>query len=141
MAMTLNYRGMIRKKEANAVTWWLRHNKKMTFVEWSPSQIDIGINREKIVVNKEIDELIEADRSVVMIGNNTAIGRVFEQRIGRVFDNMFACRSFVHWYKREGMEEDEFIGARENLAFLEFDYLDALTEMSTDAAISDSDYY
>merc|ERR1719244_2198559 len=47
-------------------------------------------------------------------------------------DMMYSQRAYVHWYVGEGMEEGEFSEAREDLGFLEKDYLDVITEQASD---------
>merc|ERR1711997_70621 len=47
-------------------------------------------------------------------------------------DMAVAERAYVHWYVGEGMEEGEFSEAREDLGFLEKDYLDVVTEQASD---------
>merc|ERR1712056_138336 len=59
MAISVNYRGNVKAKKANATVQWLKTNKKVCFVE--------------------NDELATFERNVVAIGNNTAISRVFSE--------------------------------------------------------------
>eukprot|EP00492_Amphilonche_elongata_P000623 TRINITY_DN135_c0_g1_i5.p2 TRINITY_DN135_c0_g1~~TRINITY_DN135_c0_g1_i5.p2 ORF type:complete len:109 (+),score=27.20 TRINITY_DN135_c0_g1_i5:195-521(+) len=61
-----------------------------------------------------------------------AINRVFTERLSKKYDMMYSQRAYVHWYVGEGMEEGEFSEAREDLGFLEKDYLDVVTEQASD---------
>merc|ERR1711902_62763 len=139
MAISVNYRGEIKSKEANATVQWLKQNNKISFVEWCPTGFKIGLNEvpaEKVAN----DPMEKAERNVTMIGNNVAVSRVFTERINKKYDMMYSQRAFVHWYVGEGMEEGEFSEAREDLGFLEKDYLDVVTEQASDEVNPDEEF-
>jgi len=142
MAISVNYRGSIKSKEANATVQWLKQNNKISFVEWCPTGFKIGLNEvpaaEVKIPKKDIMKV--AERNVTMIGNNVAVSRVFTERITKKYDMMYSQRAFVHWYVGEGMEEGEFSEAREDLGFLEKDYLDVVTEQASDEVNPDEEF-
>merc|ERR1712176_535399 len=139
MAISINYRGDIKSKEANATAQWLKQNNKVTFVEWFPTGFKIGLNDVPAAVVED-DVMAPANRNVTMIGNNVAVSRVFTERITKKYDMMYSQRAFVHWYVGEGMEEGEFSEAREDLGFLEKDYLDVVTEQASDEVNPDEEF-
>merc|ERR1712187_1013263 len=142
MAISVNYRGEIKSKEANATVQWLKQNNKISFVEWCPTGFKIGLNEvpPATIGDAKGEIMAQAKRNVTMIGNNVAVSRVFTERITKKYDMMYSQRAFVHWYVGEGMEEGEFSEAREDLGFLEKDYLDVVTEQASDEVNPDEEF-
>merc|ERR1711981_760700 len=131
MAISLNYRGAIKSKVANATVQWVKTQGKVSFVEWCPTGFKIGLNDVPAATVKN-DDMAPSERNATMIGNNIAVNRVFSERLSKKYDMMYSQRAYVHWYVGEGMEEGEFSEAREDLGFLEKDYLDVVTEQASD---------
>merc|ERR1711879_308774 len=121
MAISLNYRGEIKSKEANATVQWLKQNNKVSFVEWCPTGFKIGLNdvpaallptkdkEDKDFPSSELDIMAGATKNCVMIGNNVAVSRVFTE-------------------------------PREDLGFLEKDYLDVVTDQASDEVNPDEEF-
>jgi len=131
MAISVNFRGAVTSKEANSNIQKLKKNQKVSFVEWMPTGFKVGLNK---VTCAEVDNDVmkHSKRTCAMIGNNVAVNRVFVDRLSKKYDMMYSQRAYVHWYVGEGMEEGEFSEAREDLGFLEKDYLDVITEQASD---------
>merc|ERR1712223_27130 len=71
MAISLNYRGEIKSKEANTTVQWLKQNNKVSFVEWCPTGFKIGLNNQPAAMQKG-QVYDEEKKNVTMIGNNVA---------------------------------------------------------------------
>merc|ERR1719184_662302 len=131
MAISMNFRGKVNSKDANENLQKVKKGSKAVFVEWMPTGFKVGLN-ETPCASLENDVLQETNKTCAMIGNNVAISRVFTERLAKKYDMMYSQRAYVHWYVGEGMEEGEFSEAREDLGFLEKDYLDVVTEQASD---------
>lgn len=122
MACCLLYRGRIPPKEVTVAINKLKEREMIKFVNWCPTGFKVGINHQPPEVIPD-SEISETNRSLCMLANNTTIAEAWA-RLDYQFDLMYAKRAYIHWYLSEGMEENDFIDARENLAELEMEYSD-----------------
>jgi len=121
MACCLLYRGAVKPAAISNIISQIKEHETVKFVNWCPTGFKIGVNYKPPTSLPDAATARNVSTSLCTLSNNTAIAESWA-RLDYKFDLMYAKRAFVHWYLSEGMEESEFIEARENMADLESDY-------------------
>ncbi|CAL8104465.1 unnamed protein product [Calicophoron daubneyi] len=102
-----------------------------SFVDWCPTGFKVGLNVYPPATVPR-SPLAPAPRSICMLAGNLGMREAWH-RNNMKFDVLFSRRCFVHWFIGEGIEESEFIEAREDMAYLEQDYAELMPEGSPDS--------
>eukprot|EP00048_Salpingoeca_helianthica_P023691 m.26305 g.26305 ORF g.26305 m.26305 type:complete len:442 (-) comp8925_c0_seq2:28-1353(-) len=118
--MCVHLRGDIVPTEMNAAIARAKARNTMQFVSWSRANIKVGINYQRPVTMAS-SALVAATRTICMLRSTTAITEAFA-RLTSKFDLLAARRAFMHHFVAEGMQEEEFALAREDLAALQSEY-------------------
>ena len=136
------YRGDVNREEAYAACQHIMRSNLVEFNTLAPPG-----HYKRCFNDKPFDALLPSDkaymrldkRQCVMLTDNPCIEWFLRERINKVYDRMYSQRAFVHWYVGEGMEEKDFAEAREDMGWLEKDYLEWRGEYSTSEEYSDDD--
>lgn len=121
------FRGHMSPREVDQLMNGVRNKNLHNFVDWIPNNIktaicDIPPRGLKM--------------SATFIGNTTAIQTLF-QRLLDGSSVMLRRRAYLHWYTGEGMEEQEFIDAQNELQQIIEDY--AMSAVGEDDRVDDKD--
>jgi tubulin alpha len=125
MACYLIYRGDVPLNCYGAAVSQVKIKEKIQFVDWMYSGIKSGRDLRTPCVIKD-GEFAKVVRSACMLGNILLL-RMF-LGMSKNFDDMYSKKAFVHWFLKEGWEEEKFREVRENFASLEMNYKEIETD-------------
>ncbi|CAL6074450.1 Alpha-tubulin [Hexamita inflata] len=126
MACSMVYRGDVVPKDVGAACCYLKTKRTVQFVDWCPTGFKMGINYQEPKIFPESD-IARVQRGCMMIANHTSISNVWN-RIATNFDILFDQKAFVHHYANQGIEESEFVEARDNLEEVQLDFDEIIQE-------------
>lgn len=123
VAISLAFRGKHRgNKEINAVAQWVKGTQRVGFVEWSPTGFKINKN-EIGCFQSENDPLLSTELNAFAICNNCYFGEYFYERVTDRFSiSLKAKKGLIQSYLNDGMEQNDFEEALEDMQFLKQDY-------------------
>ena len=119
MSWSLFYKGDVSSSEVKSEISNLKKDKTLHLVDWAPTGVKYAFNSQSPAVIPG-SNLGKTNKSVCLLSNSIAMAEVL-WKIDNKFDLWYCKRAFVHHYVGEGMEEGEFVEARENLAAIEKD--------------------
>jgi tubulin beta len=106
------FRGQISSQEVDGQMLMIQARNTSYFIEWIPSNIQ-----------RSICDIAPPGLQIAatFLGNTTAIRELFTG-VDKQFSQLYARRSFVHWYRNEGLETVELDEARSNVTDLIQEY-------------------
>ena len=107
-------------------------------VNWCQTGIKCSLHKD-IMAKVPNDDMGIGKRSILTMSNTTAIRQAFN-RITSEFDKMFKHKAFVHKLNQNEIDEIDLDTAREDLAKLEDDYIDAEKDIDSEEDDYDQEY-
>ncbi|ELP90078.1 tubulin alpha-1 chain, putative [Entamoeba invadens IP1] len=120
MSCCMMYRGDVSNREVNLAINVVKNSYGLPIADFCPCPFKCGINNQPptAVPNSQYSA---TKRSACMLANHTSMCQVFG-KVNQNFDQMYGRRAFIHHYAEFGMEENEFIEARQDMFDLETEY-------------------
>lgn len=101
---SMTYRGNIPSHEINDQTQFMKQRYREAFVKWIPHNIKSAI----------VDKChVGFYRTISCLGNTTALGGFFGSLADK-FSTLFNKKAFMHWFTREGLDEQEMLESFQN---------------------------
>lgn len=114
VACCLHYCGEINVKECHDTVADIRSEFHVPFVDWVPTGFKITMDPEIVSHPPNMHFLQNSPLSMLKISNHTSIAECVNSIVAK-YDKLLEERAFVWWYISEGMEEGEFLDAKETV--------------------------